>query len=74
MTSVKRQLPYDYYSLPFCKPGGGKLRYKPENLGEILRGDRIVNTPYEVGHDTLTSCQHKSNNILEGVGEATNWL
>lgn len=49
MTSVKRQLPYDYYALPFCKPQDGKLHYKPENLGEILRGDRIVNTPYEVG-------------------------
>lgn len=50
MTSIKRQLPYDYYSLPFCKPEDGKLHYKPENLGEILRGDRIVNTPYEVGN------------------------
>lgn len=59
MTSVKRQLPYDYYSLPFCKPEDGKLRYKPENLGEILRGDRIVNTPYEVGTcypDELSQC------------------
>jgi len=48
MTSVKTQLPYDYYALPFCKPSDSKLHYKPENLGEILRGDRIVNTPYEV--------------------------
>ncbi|XP_065890700.1 transmembrane 9 superfamily member 4-like [Dysidea avara] len=48
MTSVKTQLPYDYYALPFCKPSDSKLHYKPENLGEILRGDRIVNTPYEM--------------------------
>jgi transmembrane 9 superfamily protein 2/4 len=46
LTSVKAQLPYEYYSLPFCKPD--KVAYKSENLGEVLRGDRIVNTPYEV--------------------------
>ncbi|XP_062506786.1 transmembrane 9 superfamily member 4-like [Corticium candelabrum] len=47
MTSVKTQLPYDYYSLPFCKPAKG-IHYKSENLGEVLRGDRIVSTPYKV--------------------------
>lgn len=26
----------------------GELHYKSENIGEIMRGDRIVNTPYEV--------------------------
>lgn len=31
LTSVKAQLPYDYYSLPFCKPE--KVEYKSENLG-----------------------------------------
>lgn len=47
LTSVKAQLPYDYYSLPFCDPPHGTV-YKTENLGEVLRGDRIVNTPYQV--------------------------
>ena len=45
MTSMKTQLPYEYYSLPFCPPEGEK-RYKSLNLGEVLRGDRIVTTPY----------------------------
>lgn len=48
MTSVHTQLPYEYYSLPFCEPSKGEIHYKSENLGEVLRGDRIVNTPYEV--------------------------
>lgn len=50
MTSIHTQLPYEYYSLPFCFPRGGQaaIVYKSENLGEVLRGDRIVNTPYEV--------------------------
>lgn len=48
MTSTRTQLPYDYYSLQFCLPKNGTLIYKSENLGEVLRGDRIVNTPYDV--------------------------
>lgn len=67
MTSIKRQLPYDYYSLPFCKPPDGKLHYKPENLGEILRGDRIVNTPYEVGG------QYSSHGVLTKVDNLLRW-
>ncbi|KAI5704368.1 hypothetical protein M8J75_004614 [Diaphorina citri] len=47
MTSVITQLPYEYYSLPFCKPKNRTI-YKSENLGEVLRGDRIVNTPYDL--------------------------
>jgi len=47
LTSTKTQLPYEYYSLPFCPPQNG-IVYKGENLGEVLRGDRIVSTPYDV--------------------------
>ena len=32
MTSIKTQLPFEYYSIPICKPEN--LQYKPENLGE----------------------------------------
>lgn len=39
MTSIHTQLPYEYYSLPFCRPNNGII-YKSENLGEVLRGDR----------------------------------
>ena len=33
MTSVKTQLPFEYYAVPICKPD--KLQYKPENLGKL---------------------------------------
>lgn len=56
MTSSQTQLPYDYYSLQFCRPRNGTL-YKSENLGEVLRGDRIVNTPYEVQMDQSMACK-----------------
>ncbi|XP_034683446.1 transmembrane 9 superfamily member 8-like [Vitis riparia] len=44
LTSTKTQLPYTYYSLPYCRPG--KIVDNAENLGEVLRGDRIENSPY----------------------------
>lgn len=57
MTSSRTQLPYEYYSLQFCLPKNGTLIYKTENLGEVLRGDRIVNTPYEVRMAENINCK-----------------
>ncbi|XP_010906873.1 transmembrane 9 superfamily member 9 [Elaeis guineensis] len=44
LTSTKTQLPYSYYSLPHCRPD--TIVDSAENLGEVLRGDRIENSPY----------------------------
>eukprot|EP00037_Helgoeca_nana_P032152 m.412464 g.412464 ORF g.412464 m.412464 type:complete len:630 (+) comp28855_c0_seq1:43-1932(+) len=55
MTSTKHPLPYEYYYLPFCRPD--KLVHRPENLGEVLRGDRITNTPYDIKMGTNVTCQ-----------------
>ena len=38
---------YQYYNLPFCTPKEGK-EYKTEGLGEVLEGDRLVNTPFSI--------------------------
>ncbi|KAK9810322.1 hypothetical protein WJX72_008660 [[Myrmecia] bisecta] len=38
---------YQYFNLPFCTPKEGK-EYKTEGLGEVLEGDRLVNTPYDI--------------------------
>ena len=35
-----------YYSLPYCRPE--KIQQNAENLGEILRGDRIENSLYQI--------------------------
>jgi hypothetical protein len=47
LSSTKTQLPYDYYYLKYCKPT--KIVNSAENLGEVLRGDRIENSIYTVG-------------------------
>nr|CAD1840221.1 unnamed protein product [Ananas comosus var. bracteatus] len=44
LSSIKTQLPYSYYSLPYCRPD--TVVESAENLGEVLRGDRIENSPY----------------------------
>ena len=46
LDSVHTQLPYDFYSLPFCMPE--KIEESAENLGEVLSGDRIENSMYKV--------------------------
>ncbi|KAG0486836.1 hypothetical protein HPP92_008931 [Vanilla planifolia] len=44
LSSTKTQLPYDYYFLEYCKPKN--IVNSAENLGEVLRGDRIENSLY----------------------------
>ena len=46
LTSTKTQLPYDYYTLPFCKPEA--ITNAVENLGEVLHGSVIQNSPYDI--------------------------
>ena len=46
LSSTKTQLPYEYYSIPYCRPE--PIVSSAENLGEVLRGDRIENSLYEV--------------------------
>ena len=55
---------YQYYNLPFCTPKEGK-EYKTEDLGEVLEGDRLVNTPYRLAFrtdvDNQVLCQKTLN-------------
>merc|ERR1719421_1111395 len=46
LSSPKTHLPYDYYSLPFCRPD--EMLKQAENLGEVLTGSIIQNSPYEL--------------------------
>jgi transmembrane 9 superfamily protein 2/4 len=45
ITSIETELPYSYYSLPFCQPKEG-IKKVAENIGELLMGDEIENSPY----------------------------
>ncbi|XP_073149460.1 transmembrane 9 superfamily member 12-like [Henckelia pumila] len=45
LTSIETELPFSYYSLPYCRPLG-EIKKSAENLGELLMGDQIDNSPY----------------------------
>ena len=55
LSSTKTQLPYEYYSIPYCQPD--PIVSSAENLGEVLRGDRIENSLYEVQHVAFSAVQ-----------------
>ena len=46
LTSTKTQIPYEYYSLPYCHVKNKDLQ--AENLGQVISGDKIENSVYQV--------------------------
>jgi len=52
---VKTQLPYGYYTLPYCRPD--QVTGRVENLGEILGGDVIENSPYDIKMKINETCK-----------------
>ncbi|XP_021812545.1 transmembrane 9 superfamily member 12-like isoform X2 [Prunus avium] len=58
LTSIETELPFSYYSLPYCKPPDG-IKKSAENLGELLMGDEIENSAYRFKmnvNETLYLC------------------
>jgi len=47
MTSIRTQIPKNYYRLKFCEPEDGP-KMASENLGEFLTGNKIQNSPYTI--------------------------
>ena len=45
LSSTKTQMPYDYYSLPFCstKPVD-QLEHRRDYLGEVLEGNDLISS------------------------------
>jgi transmembrane 9 superfamily protein 2/4 len=48
-------LPFEQYTVPFCAPE--KVDSEAENLGEVLRGERIQNSPYNLTMGQELSCK-----------------
>eukprot|EP00906_Rhabdomonas_costata_P007205 RCo010364 len=58
--STKTAIPYDYYSLMVCRPEGfekGKVKSEAENMGEILWGDAIKPSRYNIRMREDVTCQ-----------------
>jgi len=65
LTSTKTQLPFEYYMLPFCQPD--TLETVAENLGEVLRGDKIMNSNYELKMGVEETCKILCRRELTGA-------
>lgn len=65
ISSVKTQLPLDYYDLNFCKPE--KVEEKEENIGQVLGGERTESSPYKLvmGRDTYCNILCVQDNTAE---------
>lgn len=57
LTSDVFQVPYEYYYLNFCPPADGVVSSMDENLGQILLGDAVVNTPYDLRMKVDQQCR-----------------
>lgn len=56
LTSIRTQVPRDYYKLPFCQPAEGP-KMASENLGEFLTGNKIQSSPYVINMLRESYCQ-----------------
>ncbi|KAA8526661.1 hypothetical protein F0562_008136 [Nyssa sinensis] len=63
LTSIETELPFSYYSLPYCKPLKG-IKKSAENLGELLMGDQIDNSPYRFRMNINESVYLCTTNLL----------
>eukprot|EP00658_Telonema_sp_P-2_P003215 TRINITY_DN11180_c0_g1_i5.p1 TRINITY_DN11180_c0_g1~~TRINITY_DN11180_c0_g1_i5.p1 ORF type:complete len:638 (-),score=169.64 TRINITY_DN11180_c0_g1_i5:160-2073(-) len=55
LDSVVTQLPYPYYTLPFCAPKSRE--FSEQHLGASLRGDRIETSNYKLKFETDEACR-----------------
>ncbi|KAK6200224.1 uncharacterized protein RJT21DRAFT_41937 [Scheffersomyces amazonensis] len=66
--SDNTQLPYSYYNLPFVCPPGSNARARHLSLGEILRGDRIWESNYELRFGVDMPCMRLCDLISRETG------
>ena len=60
LKSFDTELPFEYYTMPFCKPPGGVKRIADTaNPGTILEGLRIENSPYNF--TMKARCRHQDH-------------
>ena len=68
ITSDATELPYSYSGLPFiCRPKA-TAKNVGLNLGEVLRGDRIIESDYELTMGEAEPCKFLCD-VEVGVGE-----
>lgn len=72
ITSVKTLLPYEYYYLPFCSPQ--TPNEQQENLGEIMSGDSIKDSLYNLRMKHDVKCQVLCKPIVYSKEDAEKFI
>ena len=69
LTSDSQQVPFDYYYLNFCPllHPDAQAATMDENIGQLLQGDSIENTAYEVSMQEDASCRILCNRPFTSV-------
>lgn len=65
MESDETQLPYSYYEVDFMCAPGKDLHAQPLSLGEVLRGDRIWGSGYELFFEKDEICKGLCDRTVE---------
>jgi hypothetical protein len=69
---------YNYYTLPFCKPGDGKTRpeHKWGGLGEVLEGNELIDS--QLAFKFRSECSPLNLLLIQLVGNGndrfTDWI
>lgn len=73
--SDNTQLQYAYFDLPFVCPPSGRRRHESSwasgqsqslNLGEVLRGDRITNSDFDINMGQDVECAYLCDRVVNG--------
>ncbi|KAK9485947.1 hypothetical protein V1527DRAFT_465351 [Lipomyces starkeyi] len=68
VSSDSTQLPYAYYDLKFVCPPSPDVKRVGLNLGEILRGDRIAGSDYNIVMGRDIECEHLCDVEVDAAG------
>jgi len=74
LDSIRTQMPYDYYSLPWtksCKPKNVKVEH--ENLGQILAGDKIEQSLYQINMVVSEPCKILCRTDVLSTSQLKEW-
>mmetsp|Transcript_8363 Transcript_8363/g.37381 ORF Transcript_8363/g.37381 Transcript_8363/m.37381 type:complete len:639 (-) Transcript_8363:2411-4327(-) len=70
LTSKINQLPYDYYSLPFCDSQDVTARSRRVNLGQLLSGERAKTTDFQFRMNKDQQCTLMCTVLLQNEDAA----
>lgn len=70
LTSTKNHVPFDYFSLPFCRDGARRPRSHRLSLGQVMMGERAEPTQYALAMKVPETCRVACESRVDAKGLA----